>query len=593
MKVLLLFPPQFLPISPFAGTAYLTSYLKNNGINVVQEDLNAEMYDYFLSTQCLDALEKRAKKRLQSCNTADDLVDLSHLLLEIDESRTLIREAKNNLKSTDTYSNPCVFSQSVDAVGNVLKLISRSHAPTTINLCSYFMPGAGSADDIVAFFRKRDVSWLFLKFLEKRIAQYIKKHKPDIIGLSVGDRLELPLAIAALIKRKHPDIYVVLGGPGATVGRDLLKSNPDYFDLFDYLIIHDGELAFHKLIQTLRSDHDVSQVPNLIYKDPSTGDITETPSEPLNLHDVSPPDFSNLNLNKYLVPETIFPIQIGRGCYWNKCTFCDRLIAFSQNKGDSYRSKSISQVLKEIKYIKRKYGARYIYFTDEAIPVKYLEELSQAIINNNISIKWMGLTRFENDFKKTTFFKLKKSGCVKLGFGLESACKRILYLMNKGIVFDKAKKIIGWANEAKIPLHIWLMIGFPSETKREIRNTMNVFKDLIPLLDVPGFSFAISDFVLDHYSQINLNASYYGIKKRVKNPKLLYHFYKYFCDTTNRNTRQLIRHANKYRKEIKIMLKHPELINREYITGFLWGMFISGQNMARNYKCKKEVGKCA
>src|SRR5579885_3002799 len=49
MKVMLLFPPNWTPSMPHLALPTLTSYLRRNGVEVIQRDLNAEVFDRVLT----------------------------------------------------------------------------------------------------------------------------------------------------------------------------------------------------------------------------------------------------------------------------------------------------------------------------------------------------------------------------------------------------------------------------------------------------------------------------------------------------------------------------------------------------------------
>ena len=49
MKILLLFPPDWLPSEPYLSLPALTSVLRPAGHEVIQKDINVEMYDMFFS----------------------------------------------------------------------------------------------------------------------------------------------------------------------------------------------------------------------------------------------------------------------------------------------------------------------------------------------------------------------------------------------------------------------------------------------------------------------------------------------------------------------------------------------------------------
>jgi len=74
VKVMLLFPPDWYPSEPYLSLPTLTAVLRKAGHEVVQKDVNLEMYDWFFSEdflkrvlrkvpQQLDRLRKLSKRR--------------------------------------------------------------------------------------------------------------------------------------------------------------------------------------------------------------------------------------------------------------------------------------------------------------------------------------------------------------------------------------------------------------------------------------------------------------------------------------------------------------------------------------------------
>src|SRR5438094_8918815 len=49
LKTMLLFPPEWVPTAPYLALPSLTAVLRQHGHEVVQKDVNIEMYDYFFS----------------------------------------------------------------------------------------------------------------------------------------------------------------------------------------------------------------------------------------------------------------------------------------------------------------------------------------------------------------------------------------------------------------------------------------------------------------------------------------------------------------------------------------------------------------
>ena len=52
-KVMLLFPPEWVPTAPYLALPSLTAILREAGHRVVQRDVNIEMYDHFFTMEFL------------------------------------------------------------------------------------------------------------------------------------------------------------------------------------------------------------------------------------------------------------------------------------------------------------------------------------------------------------------------------------------------------------------------------------------------------------------------------------------------------------------------------------------------------------
>ena len=97
MKVLLLFPPDWLPSEPYLSLPALTSVLRPAGHEVIQKDINVEMYDMFFSRPFLEQVTDRIAG------------ELNHLL-HVEKQRALDEE-ESTLKTQLIQSTPEVLSQ--------------------------------------------------------------------------------------------------------------------------------------------------------------------------------------------------------------------------------------------------------------------------------------------------------------------------------------------------------------------------------------------------------------------------------------------------------------------------------------------------
>ncbi|MFZ1754465.1 MAG: hypothetical protein WAU10_12010, partial [Caldilineaceae bacterium] len=60
-KVMLLFPPNWTPTMPHLALPTLTAWLRQEGISVIQRDLNVEVFDYILTRDFVEESVERVR----------------------------------------------------------------------------------------------------------------------------------------------------------------------------------------------------------------------------------------------------------------------------------------------------------------------------------------------------------------------------------------------------------------------------------------------------------------------------------------------------------------------------------------------------
>ena len=225
------------------------------------------------------------------------------------------------------------------------------------------------------------------------------------------------------------------------------------------------------------------------------------------------PDYDGFPLDQYLSPMSVLPLQGSRGCYWRKCTFCNLHV-----DNLKFRLRNLDLVLEDIETLKNKYGAKYMFFSDECMPVKQLDNLSSRLIAEGIDVKWMAGVRFDKGLTKDILEKARDAGCLKMVFGLESSNKRILSLMDKGIETEITRDIIDFCVEAKIAIHMYIIIGFPTETKEEALETFDFVISNKQFLESNGASCLACLFELEKHAPILRDPGKYGLAK-IGHPK--------------------------------------------------------------------------
>lgn len=154
-----------------------------------------------------------------------------------------------------------------------------------------------------------------------------------------------------------------------------------------------------------------------------------------------------------------------RGCPYN-CYFCANL-----NNG-SVRFRTKEDMNSEIQYIKQRYptvGGLIIMDETATLSKKHVKNWTQVMMDN--SIQYVLSTRGDAiDYEIVSY--LAAFGCKEIKFGLESGSPKLLTAMNKKLNLDKFEETIFLTKQFGINNKVFLMHGFPGESKETTHETI-------------------------------------------------------------------------------------------------------------------------
>ncbi|MCS6297307.1 MAG: radical SAM protein [Nitrospira sp.] len=524
MKVMLIFPPDWFPSEPYLSLPSLTAVLRQAGHQVVQKDINLEMWDWYFSEdflrkvlrkvpQQLDRLRKLAKKRdledweqdvqLQLCDVSRQRID--ELIKKAEKAKAIIRG--------EIFYEIDQLEWAIQVFREVTAVISLVYAPARI--CMPPMETNLSykvfvSSEVIEAVNDTQVN-VYRDVFEQLVKPAIEAEQPDVIGISIVLQQQMfsSMTFCALIKQHFPHIHVTIGGNTVTRLRDVLPQSP-LFQYFDSAVVYEGETAFVQLVSAVGAKQSLAEVPNTIYKD-ATGVHVSTTSFAEDMHSLPPPDFDGLPLEKYFVPTKILPYLATRGCYWGRCEFCDHGEGYTAG----YRTKKIQDVLAEITFLRDKYGARHFHFTDESYPPALFRKLARGLIDSNMGIVWTTHMRFEKSLLEDQVWQdAKDSGCKYLHFGYESGNERVLRLMDKATTTEIMTKHLKYTAEAGIWNHCMGFFGFPGETREEAWSSVQFLEQNKHYVHSLGFG----TFDLGRHNPVAKHPEKFGVTA-YKNPE--------------------------------------------------------------------------
>ncbi len=483
MRVALVFPPQGHFTQPYLSLPSLTAYLRANGYpDVWQLDESIESYDHFLSRERLE----RSLARIQAPAKLAELEQKSELVFsEMERYQTLseialigesvaasIEEAKGVLRSKRDFYDYERYLWAGRTVEQGLRILSQEFAPTRLTAHGFVMRHRveRSAEIVAALSDERENP--YLEYFREQTLPRLQALDPDLVGISITFPSQaIPaLTLARLIKQWKPSVHITVGGGLMAYVADKLAKQPALWTLIDSIVLLEGERPLLHLCEVVEKKRTLDQVSNLIYRDAKSGQVVKTGQiDPLDIKTLPTPEFDGLPLAKYLSPELVLPLAATRGCYWGKCVFCTLYTVI----GPGYRGRTIEQTVEDMRILQQKHGANSFYLAIEDLPPNMAKRFPEAILEAGLKVNWWCDARLEHDvFTAETCRKLAESGCKRIAYGYESSSQRVLTAMCKGIDPDKSLELIRNTHAAGISVTLYAMVGFPTETQEEARQTL-------------------------------------------------------------------------------------------------------------------------
>lgn len=364
------------------------------------------------------------------------------------------------------------------------------------------------------------------------VKKIIKDFSPGIIGMGgITACYKNCKSLIGNIKNDFKGIPIVVGGVISSVSDILLtKAGADY-------IIHgEGEISFPKLIHALENNENISKVKGISFF--KNGNIYKTEGQPQinNLDDIPFPEFSLLNMSNYLDPveewidgyfkydklecknitkrlsgkKYIFPIITARGCT-HRCIFCYR-------HQWGWRQHSVEYTISLMKYLSKNYGIGIFQINDELTTAnrKWVLKFCNSLISENLGIYIIVLSARVDNVDDEMLVKLKEAGCIMINYGYESGSDFILKKIGKGVTRKQALNAGLLTQKIGIKNIPEIIIGFPSETKETVEETIDFLKQLdvwpisvntpIPFPETPLWQYGVEhglikdkeEFILDY-----------------------------------------------------------------------------------------------
>ena len=506
--LLLINPPFSRPWEPVISIPALAGYLRSRDIEVDGLDLNAEFFLRFLDPNRVLGGLRTGRERFEKLNgqrslTFSEMVEYERLygiLTMAERHEPQLRLAQPGPGGARDLLDLRIQSASVPFYPRIVFQIQKRVFATSSPYHPY------SSSDILAAAGEVPPYFEMLKPILKDV---IGRKRPGVIGISVSYHNQIVPAFccAGMIRRIAPDTHLTMGGAALHIFFREVRE-PRLFDVVDSLVTDAGEIPLERLVKAVRAGNpDLEHLPGLMYCRENRV-LRNPPAPEQDMAAMPPADYLVFDLDRYLAPrrEMRIPVRLSKGCYWSRCSFCrTRLSTIS-----GHQEPGVDHMLRQIRRAVGTTGCRRLHFADESLHPETLEAVCRGLVAEGPEIEWSVQTRVHESLTRERCELYRRAGCTDLSLGVESFSDRILTLMNKGTSVALIDRIIEDIRGV-LPLSIFMIVGFPSETEEEARESFRRVLDLKKKGLITDYVYSV--FAVYSGSHIRERPEAYGIRR--------------------------------------------------------------------------------
>ena len=329
----------------------------------------------------------------------------------------------------------------------------------------------GHSYDVACLNIRRDIS-------EKNFVEKIEDFKPSIVGFSCTSHQLRYLVKYSKGLEKYPQILQVAGGVGPTLDPEWVLNRSGVHGV----CIGEGDIPLNNLLDNIDNKQDVFDTQGFYWR--INGGIKRNDVPPF-VSDLSTLDFPDYTIfeREVVASGGNLLIMLSRGCPFDCYYCCNR--ALSERYPDSnkyFRLPSVQHSIRLLEgLIKEHPETKFITFEDDLLIADktWFEGFAEEF-NKRIGLPYRICARPEY-INPGIIAALQSSGCRWVFIGLESGNEYLRgHFLNRKYtnrVFIERSMMI---KNAGIYLFTFNIVGFPHETKEQMRDTFELNRKISP-----------------------------------------------------------------------------------------------------------------
>lgn len=306
--------------------------------------------------------------------------------------------------------------------------------------------------------------------LYERAAAELLELEPEVVGFTtLGCSFLFVLNVSLHLKRRKPDLPILLGGPHATMLHDKILTR---FAQIDVIARHECDEILPALLDALPSRR-FRNIPGLSWREGRRVCSTEGRPKVEDLDSLPMLNYDHYPVNKLHL--SLMRIEAGRGCPF-ACTFCSTAGFFQR----SFRLKSATRLVKEMDVLHERYGVQEFKLDHDMFTVnkQKVSEFCQAVRGRQYH--WRASARVDC-VNERLLGEMADAGCTHLYFGIETGSARMQKISAKRLDLSIVPSILRATEQAGIATTASFITGYPEESQEDQNATLDLLAGITGL----------------------------------------------------------------------------------------------------------------
>jgi len=319
----------------------------------------------------------------------------------------------------------------------------------------------------------------FESFEKKTLRDFISKTYDDgqlpeyVMFGAMSTNYKAVKTLTQMIKSVNPNLKIICGGSVSTLHSKYLLEHLG----IDICVLGEGE---ETIIELLENQNNLANVQGVAFLDKIKNYIQIPGRQRTNNIIFDYTVYKRFNIEGYIERLSLraagirsFMVHVARGCFYD-CSFCYRPY------GSKMFYRPVKDAVNELLWLKENYNINHFSLNYELMwDKKWIRGFAESLIEKSVKMTWNAGARV-NEYSDKDYELLclmKKSGLLRMAFGMESASKKILTNMGKtGVTAKASEDTIRLFRNVGIKPCASIVMGFPGENKETMGETVKFLR---------------------------------------------------------------------------------------------------------------------